>query len=76
MTTKQRITHPDVPEPPAETWSNCLVIGDQIFTAGVTARDGATILADDEYGQARAISKTINRDIIFLRLLVSVVPGQ
>ena len=50
-----RVTHPDVPEPPPETWSNCLVAGNQVFVAGMTARNGAEILADDEYGQARAI---------------------
>ena len=50
-----RVTHPDVAEPPPETWSNCLVAGNHIFVAGMTARDGATILAGDEYGQARAI---------------------
>ena len=60
MTTK-RITHPDVPEPPPETWSNCLVAGNQIFTAGMTARNDAEILADDEYGQAKAIFNKIAR---------------
>ena len=50
-----RVTHPDVPEPPSETWSNCLIVGNQIFVAGMTARNDAQILADDEYGQARAI---------------------
>ncbi len=56
-----RVTHPDVAEPPPETWSNCLVAGNQIFVAGMTARDGAEILADDEYGQARAIFGKIAR---------------
>lgn len=56
-----RVTHPDVAEPPPETWSNCLVAGDHIFVAGMTARDGATILSDDEYGQARAIFEKIAR---------------
>ena len=59
MNAKQRITHPAVAEPPAGTWSNCLVVGEQIFTAGITARDGATILAEDEYGQAKAIFEKI-----------------
>jgi len=54
---KQRIRHPEVPEPPAETWSNCLVVGDQIFVAGMTARDGPA----DEYGQAKAIFEKIRR---------------
>ena len=54
-----RVTHPEVPEPPPETWSNCLVAGGQIFVAGMTARNGPEILADDEYGQARAIFEKI-----------------
>ncbi len=53
---KQRITSPHVAEPPAETWSNCLVIGDHIHIAGLTARG----LADDlggtsVYAQAKEI---------------------
>lgn len=61
MTAKQRISHPEVAEPPPQTWSNCLVIGDWIYTAGITARDGTTILADDEYGQAHAIFSKIEK---------------
>lgn len=56
-----RVTHPDVAEPPPETWSNCLVSGNHIFVAGMTARTGTDILADDEYGQARAIFEKIAR---------------
>ena len=56
-----RVTHPDVAEPPPETWSNCLVAGNHIFVAGMTARTGTEILADDEYGQARAILEKISR---------------
>ncbi len=56
-----RVTHPDVAEPPPETWSNCLVAGNHIFVAGMTARTGTEILADDEYGQARAIFEKISR---------------
>ena len=54
-----RVTHPEVPEPPLGTWSNCLVVGNQIFVAGMTARNDAEILADDEYGQAQAIFSKI-----------------
>ena len=61
MTVKQRISHPEVADPPPQTWSNCLVVGDWIYTAGMTARDGAAILANDEYGQARAIFKKIEK---------------
>ena len=61
MPDRKRVQHPDVPEPPAETWSNCLVIGDQILVAGMTARNGTQVLADDEYGQARAIFEKIEK---------------
>ena len=61
MADPKRVQHPDVPEPPAETWSNCLVIGDQILVAGMTARNGTQVLADDEYGQARAIFEKIEK---------------
>ena len=57
----QRIRHPLVAEPPKGTWSNCLVAGDTVFVAGMTARDGDTVLAGDEYGQAREIFVKIER---------------
>jgi 2-iminobutanoate/2-iminopropanoate deaminase len=53
----RRVISDRVGEPPPQTWSNCLVCGDQVFIAGMTAR-GATfddIAADDAYGQARII---------------------
>ncbi len=51
----ERIQSAEVSEPPPETWSNCLVAGDRVFIAGMTAR-GADFkpLADmDEYEQAK-----------------------
>lgn len=52
---KKRVTHPDVGEPPQDTWSNCLVIDRHVYIAGMTARgkefDGA-IGSADAYGQA------------------------
>jgi 2-iminobutanoate/2-iminopropanoate deaminase len=45
-----RATSPDVSEPPAGTWSNCLVVDGVAYLAGMTGRG-----AGDEYGQARAI---------------------
>ena len=42
---KQRVTHPNVGEPPADTWSNCLIVDRHVYIAGLTARgqdfDGA-----------------------------------
>ena len=56
MSTIVRTTTPAVPEPPAGTWSNCLVVGGVAYVAGMTARgaDPAGTPAD-EYGQAKAI---------------------
>ena len=46
-----RAISPDVSEPAAGTWSNCLVVGGISYLAGMTAR-GAE---GDEYAQAKAI---------------------
>ena len=53
---KLRIVSEHVGEPPADTWSNCLVIGSHVYIAGMTARgfDDA-IDANDAYSQAVAI---------------------
>lgn len=55
---KRRVTHPQVGEPPTDTWSNCLVVDRHVYIAGMTARgaafDGA-IQGDDAYAQAVAI---------------------
>jgi enamine deaminase RidA (YjgF/YER057c/UK114 family) len=56
MATKQRISSPNVPEPPPQTWSNCLVVGNQVFIAGMICRNGDEIVGGDSmYEQARAI---------------------
>jgi 2-iminobutanoate/2-iminopropanoate deaminase len=55
---KQRIFSPHVAEPPDRTWSNCLVIGDQVFIAGLVARGAtfdAAIETTDAYEQSVAI---------------------
>ena len=55
-TTKKRISSPHVPEPPPQTWSNCLVVGNQVFVAGMIARDGDKVLGGDSmYEQAKVI---------------------
>jgi len=48
-----RATSPAAPEPPAGTWSNCLVAGGIAYVAGMTARGSDA--AGDEYVQAKAI---------------------
>ena len=47
-----RAVSPEVAEPPAGTWSNCLVVNGIAYLAGMTARGGAEL---DEYVQAKAI---------------------
>ena len=46
-----RAVSPEVPEPPAGTWSNCLVVNGVAYLAGMTA-GGAE---GDEYAQAKVI---------------------
>jgi 2-iminobutanoate/2-iminopropanoate deaminase len=46
-----RAVSPEVPEPPAGTWSNCLVVNGIAYLAGMTA-GGAE---GDEYAQAKVI---------------------
>ena len=56
MATKQRISSPQVQDPPPQTWSNCLVVGNQVFIAGMTSRTAPKRrVALSMYEQARAI---------------------
>ena len=57
MSTIERIRSEHVGEPPAETWSNCLRVGNQVFIAGMTARGGEfdSIDGAGAYSQARII---------------------
>jgi enamine deaminase RidA (YjgF/YER057c/UK114 family) len=48
-----RATSPEVPEPQAGTWSNCLVAGGIAYVAGMTAGGGGE--TGDEYAQAKTI---------------------
>src|SRR3546814_9559183 len=53
---KKRISSPQVPEPPPQTWSNCLVVGNQVFIAGMTCRNGTDVVGGDSmYEQAKAV---------------------
>jgi 2-iminobutanoate/2-iminopropanoate deaminase len=52
MTSIVRATTPEVPEPAAGTWSNCLVVDGVAYIAGMTARGAAE---SDEYAQAKEI---------------------
>jgi 2-iminobutanoate/2-iminopropanoate deaminase len=46
-----RIDSPEVPQPPPQTWSNCLVADGIAYVAGMTAGGGD----GDEYAQAKVI---------------------
>jgi enamine deaminase RidA (YjgF/YER057c/UK114 family) len=47
----QKISSPEVPDPPPGTWSNCLVVDSIAYLSGATApRAGG-----DEYAQAKGI---------------------
>jgi len=55
MPAKKRIRSAHVAEPPPQTWSNGLVVGNQVFVAGMTARTGNDVLGGDSmYEQAKA----------------------
>jgi 2-iminobutanoate/2-iminopropanoate deaminase len=55
MPAKQRLRSTHVPEPPPQTWSNGLVVGNQVFVAGMTARTGNDVPGGDSmYEQAKA----------------------
>ena len=52
----RRVISPQVAEPAAETWSNCLVVGGIAYVAGMIARgEDGKILDADEYAQAKMI---------------------
>ena len=55
--TVRKVTSPQVPEPPGGIYSNCLVLGDQIFISGQTAGgpDGKPVGGDSMERQARAV---------------------
>ena len=56
MPAKRRMSSPHVSEPPPQTWSNCLVVGNQVFIAGMTARTGTEVVGGTGmYEQARAV---------------------
>ena len=53
----ERITSPQVAEPPPGRWSNALRVGDLLFISGTVSRaaDGVTIQGSNEYEQAKII---------------------
>lgn len=62
MPAKQHIRSAQVADPPPQTWSNCLVVGNQVFVAGMTARVGNDIPGGvSMYEQAKATLTKIQR---------------
>jgi len=60
MSSIVRVVSPEVSEPPAGTWSNCLVVGGIAYVAGMTAWGAdQTSTEGDEYAQAKAIFSKI-----------------
>ena len=53
----ERITSPDVAEPPPGRWSNALRAGELLFISGTVSRapDGVAIQGRNEYEQAKII---------------------
>ena len=57
MDKMRRVSSPKVPEPAPKTWSNCKVIGNQVFMAGMVSRDAAGKIAggNSMYEQAKIV---------------------
>lgn len=54
--TIEQIVSPDVAEPAAGMWSNCLKVGETVYVSGLTARDrNQQVTGGNEYEQARQI---------------------
>ena len=58
----EKITSPQVAEPPPGRWSNALRVGDMLFISGTVSRaaDGVTIQGNNEYEQAKIIFDKIH----------------
>jgi len=57
---KRRVVSPHVTEPPPKTWSNCVVVGNQVFIAGMTARAPTGIIGGHSmYEQSKAVFEKI-----------------
>ncbi len=59
----RKVTTSSVPEPAGGIFSNCLVVGDQVFLSGMTASgpDGKAIGGDSMEAQARAVFAKIGK---------------
>lgn len=55
MSQIRRVTAPEAPEPPPETWSNCLVANGVAYVAGLVARMPDAPAQPSDYEQAQVI---------------------
>jgi len=56
MDKMRRVSSPAVPEPAPKTWSNCKVVGNHVYLAGMVSRDAAgKIAGDSSYEQSKII---------------------
>jgi len=53
MAAKQSVRSPQVADPPPDTWSNCLVVGNQVYIAGMTADADRIAAGMSMYEQAQ-----------------------
>ena len=63
MAKMRTITSPKVAEPPPGRWSNCKLVGDHVFIAGLVASDPGKPVPSGEYAQAKRIFEKI-KDLI------------
>lgn len=80
--TIEQILSPEVTEPAAGMWSNCLKVGDTVYIAGLTARDKQlNAVQGGEYEQSRIVFQRIEhlvraaggsmRDVVKLNIFVT-----
>ena len=80
--TIEQILSPEVTEPAAGMWSNCLKVGDTVYIAGLTARDKQlNAVQGGEYEQSRIVFQRIEhlvraaggsmRDVMKLSIFVT-----
>jgi 2-iminobutanoate/2-iminopropanoate deaminase len=57
MDKMRRISSPAVPEPAPKTWSNCKVVGNHVYLAGMVSRDAQGKIAggNSMYEQAKVV---------------------
>jgi 2-iminobutanoate/2-iminopropanoate deaminase len=62
---RQAVRSPQLPEPPPQTWSPAIRVGEVLYVSGTTASapDRQSVLGKDEYEQAKVIFTRIRHAI-------------